>query len=217
MQDVMDPAATLDNLFREWWKIVLLAVIGGLIGLTISFFRPPAYQAEATFYASIDFTQINFENLVGENGGPVRFTQYDEDLALQIVERVLYAERGEALRFAQTLDPALDEETFWENAQIQRYLARWHLRYRHEDPEIAQAIVNYWAAIGMDALIQAQEAGRAEAFVFITQVDEAQLPQTPIYQNRSTLVLAGTAIGFFCGIIWVDFSDRFLKRKPAEI
>jgi hypothetical protein len=217
MQDVMDPAATFSNLFRGWWKIVLLAVIGGLVGLAVSFLRPPIYQAEATFYASIDFTQINYENMVGEYGDPLIFTQYDEDLALQIVERVLYAERQDALRFAQTLDPTLDGETFWDNAQIQRYLARWHLGYRHEDPEIAQAIVNYWASLAMDALVEAQESGRAESFVIIHQVEEANLPQTPIYQNRSTLTLAGTAIGFLCGVIWVDFSDRFLKRTPAEM
>lgn len=216
MQDMMDPAATFTRLLQGWWKIVLLAVLGGLIGLAVSFLTPPAYQAEATFYASIDFTQINFENMVGEYGDPLIFTQYDEDLALQIVERVLYAERQEALRFAQMLDASLDGQTFREDMQIQRYLARWHLRYRHEDPEIAQAIVNHWASIGMAALEDAQESGRAESFVIITQVEEADLPQRPIYRNRSVLILASAAVGFLGGIIWVDFSSRYLGRKAVE-
>ncbi len=216
MQAVMDPAVTFDNLFKGWWKIVLLAVVGGLLGLAASFVLPPKYQAEATFYASIDFTQINFENMVGEYGDPLIFTQYDEDLALQVVERVLRAERHAALQFAQTLDPALDADAFWDDMQIQRYLARWHLRFRHEDPQIAQAIVNHWASIGMEALETAQADGRAESFVIVSLVEEASLPQEPIYHNRSTLVLAGLAVGFLCGVILVDFSARYRGRKAAE-
>jgi hypothetical protein len=216
MQDVMVPVITFNRLLTGWWKIVVLAVLGGLIGLAVSAIIPPMYQAEATFHASIDFTQINFDNMVGEYGDPLVFTQYDEDLALQVVERVLLAERQEALNFAKTLDPDLDGQTFWENKQIQRYLGRWHLRYRHHDPAIAQAIVNYWAEIGMQALEEAQETGRAESFVIIDMVSEADLPQTPIYRNRTSLVLAGTLVGFVCGIILVDFSGRYLNQKGRE-
>jgi uncharacterized protein involved in exopolysaccharide biosynthesis len=216
MQNVMDPAVTFKNLFSGWWKIAVLAIIGGFIGLAVSFILPPTYQAEATFHASIDFTQINFENLVGEGGHPLIFTQYDEDLALQVVERILLSVRSNALSFAKTLDPELDGKTFWDNMQIQRYLARWQLRYRHEDPQIAQAIVNNWASIGMEALLNAQETGRAESFVIVSLVSEAELPQMPTYQNRSILVLAGTMVGFLSGIILVDFKARYLDRRKLE-
>jgi hypothetical protein len=216
MQNVMDPAKTFKNLFSGWWKIAVLAVIGGFIGLGVSFILPPTYQAEATFHASIDFTQINFENLSGEFGQPLIFTQYDEDLALQVVERVLLSVRSDALRFAKTLDPDLDGKTFWDNMQIQRYLGRWQLRYRHKDPQIAQSIVNYWASIGIEALTDAQETGQAESFLIISLVSEADLPQTPTYHNRSILVLAGTLVGFLSGIILVDFSARYLVKRGLE-
>jgi len=217
MQDVMVPVITFNRLLTGWWKIVLLAVLGGLLGLVVSFLIPPTYQAEATFHASLDFTQINYENMVGEYGYPLIFTQYDEDLALQVVERVLYAKRQEALKFAQTLDPTLDGQTFLEDMQIQRYLGRWHLRYRHQDPEIAQAIVNHWAVIGKQALEEAQESGQAESFVIIDLVEEAALPQEPIYRTRASLVLAGTFAGLICGIILVDFYGRYLDRKNREV
>jgi len=216
MQDVMVPLITFNRLLTGWWKIVLMAVVGGLLGLTVSAIIPPTYQAEATFHASIDFTEINFDNMVGEYGYPLIFTQFDEDLALQVVERVLLAERQEALAFALTLDPSLDGKTFWDNMQIQRYLARWHLRYRHRDPEIAQAIVNYWADIGMQALEEAQETGRAESFVIISQVSDADLPLTPLYHHRPTLILAGTMAGLIAGVILVDFSGRYGHRKGEE-
>lgn len=216
MQDEMDPVITFNNLLRGWWKIVLLAVIGGVVGWVVSFLMPPTYQAEATFHASLDFTQINFENMVGEYGHPLIFTQFDEDIALQVVERVLLAERQAALQYARTLDPTLDGKTFWDNMQIQRYLGRWQLRYRHEDPEIAQAIVNYWASIGMDALLEAQASGRAETFVIISQVSDADLPQTPMYRNRPVLILAGMIVGLLSGIILVDLKSRYFDHQVVE-
>ncbi len=216
MRDAFDPVAAFNHLLRRWWKIVMFASIGGLLGLGFTFIQPPVYQAEATFHASIDFTEINFEGLVGEYGHPVVFTQYDEDLALQVVERVLLAKRPDAQAFARTLDPSIDYHSFMRNKQIQRYLARWHLRYRHKDPAIAQAIVNYWSDIGMEALREAQASGDAESFVYISQVTEATLPQSATYYNRNTLVLAGTLIGFLVGILWVDFRGRYFNHLVKE-
>lgn len=216
MQDVLDPIITFKRLLTAWWKIVLIATLGGLIGLLVSLIRPPKFQAEATIHASIDFTQINFENLVGQYDTPVIFTQYDEDLALQVVERVLLSTWKQAYQFANTLDNNLNQETFWEDQQIQRFLGRWQLRYRHQDPEIAQAIVNYWTDVGVQALREAQESGKAESFVIIDLVSEAELPVKPIYHSRASLIIAGMLVGLAGGIILVDFSGRYLTHKNKE-
>lgn len=212
MQNGLNPLASFEQLSRSWWKLVALAILGGLIGLLFSYLTPPKYQAEATIHASIDFTDINFENMVGEYGHPLVFTQYDEDLALQVVERVLLTKLDEAYEYARLLDPMLIKSTFRQDMQIRRYLARWHLRYRHQDPLIAQSIVNYWAEIGMEALEEAQVSGTAESFVMIDFVSLADLPHEPIYHQRNTLVLAGSAAGLFIGIVWVDFYSRYIKK-----
>jgi len=146
----------------------------------------------------------------------VIFTQYDEDLALQVIERVLLSTLEEASMFAQSLDSELDQHTFLEDKQIQRYLGRWQLRYRHRKPEIAQAIVNYWIEIGMQSLAEAQEAGKAESFVIIDLVSMADLPEKPIYHTRPSLTLAGTLVGFVIGIILVDFKTNFLKQGDGK-
>ncbi len=213
MRDTIDPVKSFNHLIQNWWKLVLFAIIGGLLGLAVSYIKPAKYQAEALFHASIDFTEVNFENLVNETGDPVRFTQYDEDIALQVVQRMLLAKLNDAFRYARTLDPELDGPTFQRDKQIQRLHAQWALRYRHENPQIAQAIVNYWADIGLEALREAQASGRAEPFVIVDLVYEADLPQSPIYHHRNTLLLSGTVIGLLCGIIWVDFGNRFLNRR----
>lgn len=216
MRDGFDPVNTFEKLMAGWWKIVIVAILGGLVGLVFSFVKPPAYQAEAIFHASIDFTEINFENLVVENGAPARFTQFDEDLALQVVQRILLSEMNAAYQYALTLDPDLDLETFERDKQIMRYHAQWRLRYRHKDPKTAQAIVNFWADEGLQALQKAQETDRAETFVIVDLVSRAGLPQSPLYANRNTLVTAGTVFGLVIGILLVDFRGRYFDRVKAE-
>jgi len=216
MRDVLDPVKTFNNFVRNWWKTVISVVIGGLLGFAISYILPPTYEAEAIFSASIDFTQINFDNLVGNYGEPVVWTQYEEDLALQVVERMLLKQFNPALRFARTLDPTLEVSEFRNSKQIERYLSMWYLRYRHTDPEIAQAIVNFWAEKGYEALVSAKEAGHAESFVIVDLVSKAEKPQTPLYQHRGTLILAGTLIGFLAGVVWVDFRYRYLSKREKE-
>jgi len=216
MLDILDPLESFNHLLKHWWKLVMFAILGGLVGLAISFIQPSTYQSEATFHASIDFTEINYENMVGEYGDPLIWTQYEEDLALQAVERVLLNRLDNAYEYAKTLDPSLAKQTFKDNQQIQRYLAKWFLRYRHENPATAQAIVNYWAEDGLQAFYAAQEAGRVESFVIVDLTSTADLPQTPIYHHRNTLVLAGTAAGFLFGILLVDFKERFLGLRKKE-
>lgn len=213
MRDEFDPVKTFNHLIMGWWKIVVAAILGGLLGLAVSFVLPPIYQAEAIFHTGLDFTEINFENLVDENNEPLKFTQYDEDLALQVIQRVLLAELPAAYDYARSLDPSIDFPTFQKDQQIQRYHALWYLRYRHRDPQVAQAIVNYWADRANTTLQDAQAAEQAEPFVIVEQVTEAGLPQTPLYQNRNTLVLAGTVIGFLVGVLAVDFKARHLSRQ----
>ncbi|MDY6872656.1 MAG: hypothetical protein SVR81_01640 [Chloroflexota bacterium] len=217
MSGELDPLQSLKNLLRNWWKIILIAYVGALAGLVASYLMPVKYQAGAVFSASIDFTQINFENLLGEQEQPLTFTQYDEDLALQVVNRFLLQEQSAALAYAQTLDPSIDLATFRRDNQIQRYHAEWYLRYRHTDPEIAQKIVNYWAMNAFEALQTAQANGKAESFVIVDLVAEAPLPQEPLYQNRGTLVLSGALIGIILGVLVVDGRIRFGKRTTKEV
>ncbi len=217
MSDELDPIQTIKNLFRNWWKIVLIAYAMAMVGLVASYLLPAEYQAGAVFSASIDFAQINFENLLGEKEQPLTFTQYDEDLALQVVQRYLNQEEAAALAYAQTLDPSIDLATFRRDSQIQRYHAEWYLRYRHTNPEIAQKIVNYWARNAFEALQVAQANGQAERFVIVDLVAEAPLPQEPLYRSRGTLVLSGALIGLVLGVLVVDGRIRFGKRTAEEV
>lgn len=204
---------SINNLLNHWWKIALLAILFGLVGLAFSYIQPPKYEAEAIFSASIDYRDINFENLVDETGQPLEFSQYDVDLALSAVQRALIALKANALQHAQTLDPSINAERFGENHLIERLHDRWSLRYRHEDPGVAQSIVNFWAELAMTRIEAEQAAETIEPYVIVNLIQKAELPQEPTYQNRSTLMLAGITIGFVTGIIVFDFKYRYLLKK----
>jgi len=200
---------TINHLMHNWWKITLFGVVFGLLGLLFSFSTPPKYEAEAIFSATIDYSQINFENLKTENDEALWFTQYDYDLALSVIQRALMRTRKTAIQYGQTLDPTLNSPTFVKNAFIERQHDRWYLRYRHEDPAIAQSIVNHWAELGEAKLIEDRAANKVEPFVLADLIAPAYLPDRPIYQNRANLVLSGTLIGLCIGILLVDFKYRF--------
>lgn len=208
MPDRVDSDHQHQNTQKSWWKIALFAILGGLIGLGASFLQTPLYQAEAIFSATIDFTQVNAQTLADEDGGVIQFTQYDEDMALLVVQNTLLAQMDEVYAYAKTLDPTLDREEFEANKQIRRYHGLWYLRVLHQDPEIAQAIANTWAEKGDQALTYAQAKGFAAPFVRADLVSKAALPEEPLFRHRNTLMVAGMLLGLIVGVLWVDRSAR---------
>ena len=212
--DAFNLIDTINHLLQNWWKITLYMIIFGVLGLAFSLIRPPKYEAEAIFSSTVDYSQLNFDNLVDEGNQPYELTQYDLDLALSAVQRILMQVSNKAIAHAKTLDPTLDGGTFKQNMRIERLHDRWYLRYRHEDPLIAQSIVNHWAALGAAQLAEEQASGKVETFILASLISEADLPNQPIYQNRNTLVLAGSLVGFGIGVLQVDMKDRYFSSTP---
>lgn len=199
---------SITNLLNNWWKITLFAMIFGLLGLGLSYIQAPKYEAEAIFSATIDYRDINFENLVDERQQPLEFTQYEVDLALSAVQRSLLKTQDEALVYAQTLDQTLTADQFESDSLIERMHDRWYLRFRHEDPEVARKVVNTWVDLSLEQLAQDQADELVEPYVINDLIAEAELPSKPDYQNRNYLILAGIVIGFVVGVWVVDFNTQ---------
>ena len=108
MPETFTPYDAVKNLLNHWWKITIFTIIFGLLGLGFTFIQPPKYQAEAIFSATIDYRDINFDDLYEEDGDPLTFSQYDVDLALSAVQRILLDVRNRVIDYAKTLDPDLD-------------------------------------------------------------------------------------------------------------
>ena len=202
-----------NNIFKNWWKISLLAVLFGMFAFAYSTINRPKYEVEAIFFARVDQSEINFTNLVDMVDSPTTFTQYDLDLALNVVEKIILQVRQEALNHAKTLDSNLNIELFKRNTFVERLQGEWFLRYRHEDPAIAQAIVNHWTTLVMTQFKQDQESKVIEPFVRLELISTAERPDNPIYQNRRNLLIAGLTIGLATGIVLIDINDRFFRTK----
>ena len=172
-----EPLEHISRILTLWWVIVICAVLGGAAGLIIHQFKPPLYEAQAVFMASIDFTKIDFSrSLLPSN--PYQFSQYDEDISLALVEASLRHVEPQVVTFAQNNNLAMDVGAIEDMSTIERKHAFWYLRFRSSDPAIAQKVVNYWAQTGL-ADLKTKKAQKtthlAKVIVIITAMPQIYL------------------------------------------
>jgi uncharacterized protein involved in exopolysaccharide biosynthesis len=87
------------------------------------------------------------------------------------------------------------------NSTIERKHDIWELRYRSQDPSVAQSIVNTWAKLGYQAMLSWQASGKIPDYVIFQPPTLAVIPQKPVLYGRNNLMLAGILIGFIAGIV----------------
>jgi uncharacterized protein involved in exopolysaccharide biosynthesis len=216
MSDTFDLHETLSQWLKNWWKIAILCVIFGLLGLGASFILKPKYEAEVVFNTAINQGQLDFANMIDQFNDPLTLSQYDVDLILDSVYRSLLQVKQSAFDYTKSLDPDLDRFDFEENVLIERHHYNWYLRFRHPDPEIAQSVVNTWAKSGLAQFEELQASGRIAPYLSVEIKSLAELPTKPIYQNRLNLTVAGAVIGLALGFLVIDITGRYLHMKSTE-
>jgi uncharacterized protein involved in exopolysaccharide biosynthesis len=191
------------RILKYWWIVALFIIIGGAVGYVIHLLQPPVYEATAVFHVTIDFSKV----------GDIQLSQYDEDLALSVVEQIVYY-NNEIHDLIQQ-EPAFQEAELdffaWvKNITLERRHAFWRISYKHMDPYVAQALVNRWAELGYEAMSSRQEAGEVASYVVFSPPALAELPQEPAMYGRNQMIVAGSLIGFIIGIL---FTDWYAYRK----
>lgn len=141
------PKDSLDNALRYWWVIILMTILGGLVGWFVHQLRPPLYEAKATFFISIDFSQT------GE------LTQFEEDHAVSVLTWIVYYDEviDEVIDTAEAQGIQTNRQQLEMASTLERKQARWTLYYRDKDPQTASALANIWAEVAMDFLQQAHQ------------------------------------------------------------
>jgi hypothetical protein len=196
------PILHFNLIVRIWWVVVLATFIGGVFGTLVYRIRSPLYEATATFYVTIDYDKVA--------GGPL--SQYDEDLALSIMQQVLYYSPEVQAEIAQS--PAfkaagLTDESWSDSIILEREHAFWKIRVRNHSPEAAEALVNLWAELGYQNLVSLKEQGKIPDYIVLEPPVLADLPQKPTAYGLNQLILAGSLIGFVIGVL---LSDGLAKR-----
>jgi len=201
------------RLTRFWWVVVLCALIGGGAGLIIHTFKPPIYEAQAVFMASIDFNKIDFTHTANESTPvPYQFSQYDEDISMALIEASLRQVVPQVVVFAQQNGISGDATSLLAQTTIERNHAFWKIRYRNADPALAQKVVNYWAEQGFSDLKAKRSAGQLPPYVLFDLIQLADVPAAPAYFSTNSFALAGTVIGLVAGLLAINLPFFRMKK-----
>jgi uncharacterized protein involved in exopolysaccharide biosynthesis len=191
------PHEYFSRLINFWWLVLLATFIGGALGFVFFHLHPPVYEATATYFVTLDLNR--FPTL----GVREDLIQYNEDMALGTTEGALSSTEvlNNVILQVKNMGQSLTVNDLLKNSTIERKHDIWELRYRSQDPSVAQSIVNTWAQLGYQAMLSWQATGKAPDYVIFQSPTLALIPQQPVLYGRNNLILAGALIGFIAGII----------------
>ena len=169
-QQARSPAQLYSALLSNWPRVFVLAVLGGLLGLSASWVSPARYLATARISVGIDDSRARFQ---------------DED-----VERHILARVQDLLRSDETLERALDSSVlageaapslagFREQIRLTRIEAEWSLAVTDPSPDRAAELANAWAAASLGLLEESQRQAWKLAELQALFFQFACRPQSP--------------------------------------
>jgi uncharacterized protein involved in exopolysaccharide biosynthesis len=202
------PFEYFNKIIGFWWLVALATFIGGIIGFIFLQYQPPIYEATATYIVTIDLNRFPFQDVRED------MVQYNEDMAVNTTQDALLSQEVLDLVIIKMkeLGISLSPNDLIINSTIERKQEVWELRYRSEDPQQAQEIVDTWASLGYDAMLSWQESGKAPNYVSFNPPTIEEVPIQPVVYDRNKVILAGALIGFIVGIISASLISRPTKK-----
>jgi uncharacterized protein involved in exopolysaccharide biosynthesis len=203
------PHEYFSRIMAYWWVVLLATILGGTLGFVFFHLHPPIYEATATYFVTLDL------NRFPTFGSREDLIQYNEDMALNTTEGALFSTEviNNVIIQLKDMGISLTAKDLLQNSTIERKQDIWELRYRNQDPSVAQAIVNTWAQKGYQAMLSWQTSGKAPDYVVFQSPTQAFLPNQPILYGRNNLILAGALLGFIAGIIISTLLGRTSKKS----
>jgi uncharacterized protein involved in exopolysaccharide biosynthesis len=205
------PHEYFSRVINFWWLVLLATFAGGTLGIIFFHLHPPVYEATATYFVTLDLNR--FPTL----GTREDLIQYNEDMALNTTEGALFSTEvlNDVTIQAKNIGQSLSVNDLLNNSTIERKHDIWELRYRSQDPSVAQTIVNIWAKLGYQAMLSWQASGKAPGYVIFQPPSLALIPQQPVLYGRNNLMLAGALLGFIAGII-ISTVLNPAPKKPLQ-
>ncbi len=226
-EDQFAPLGALQTAIHFWWFVFVLLLAGGGVGWLVNRAQPPQYEAVASISVDIDYVST----------GPL--TQYEEDLALNGVYRVMMSND-----ILQKVVDRLATEGIQTSvvqlkalAVLERRINVWNLRVRNTDPRMAEQVANVWAGQGYATLLEAYQhalqADRLNHYLLslenclsqtaASEPSSAQCSQARYAQIQADLREAGTALynerlasrGLFAGLTIGPFDRAALPDSPV--
>jgi len=153
------PRESLEGVFRRWWIIVLMTVLGGIAGWAMHFFRPPLYEATAVMTGTMDFQKR-------------ALTQNEQDYAFYAAEAIATSSEVEnqIVAEAQIRGLSITINQLQQQMFLERKQSVWEFHIRNRDPKIASELANLWVEKVYEAL-NAALAHSIQADQLQTQID----------------------------------------------
>jgi uncharacterized protein involved in exopolysaccharide biosynthesis len=145
------PRQSIENIFRHWYLMPLLSLLGAAVGWGINQFKPPLYEAKAIFTVNINYNQPDILDKIDND-------HYAED---QMVVAVM-----SGMQSSDVLNKVVEEATFLgvspsdlvigKRLTVERKTSEVELIVRYKDPEIAARLANSWAEHSLEYLKEGQ-------------------------------------------------------------
>lgn len=137
---------------QRWWWLTLFIVVGGFLGLLLSVFLQPGYQATASLGIGIDYGRTH--PLDRETERQALLHVQELLLSDEVMESALAHTNGEMREQLNLNAP----EDLRDQIRLDRFEGRWDLSVFLADPEGAAVLANAWSQASADAIGDALEA-----------------------------------------------------------
>ncbi|HNT23073.1 MAG TPA: Wzz/FepE/Etk N-terminal domain-containing protein [Anaerolineales bacterium] len=201
------PLEHFRRLASRWWVIVVAILLGALAGFIFHYLTPPQYEAVAIYLVQTDLEKMPILDIPRD-----QFVRV-QDMAVSTTEAVIESPILLELVTAEAARQGIqvDAVSLIKNSTVERRLTFWYLRYRHADPQIAQATVEIWAAMAHESMLSLQASGNIAGYVMFGAPEFQPTPTEPVLYQRNHLMLAGMLAGAVVGIF---LADVFPFRRP---
>ena len=140
---------------KDSWKILVIgAILGGVVGLGVSSFLRPDYEATAVYSFSFDYARTGL------------MTDIEEDQAMEMAGDIIKSTDVHKIVTVRAGELGIDisDEDIRIDLVAERRFSQWLLKVRRSDPNEAALLANIWGEAARTALQNAQEASwRADA------------------------------------------------------
>jgi len=207
------PYEYFNRVIGLWWLVALTTFIGGIFGYIFFHLHPPLYEATATYIVTIDLNRFPIQGVRED------LIQYNEDMALNTTQNALLSleVRDQVIAQLNSKGIPITNTDLINNNTIERKQDVWELRYRSENPQQAQEIVDTWSKIGYQAMLSWQESGKAPDYITYNSPTVSVTPYEPVLYDRNKIILAGALIGFIVGVIATSLISRPPKKSIQEL
>lgn len=135
------------RVLSRWAWIVALAILGGLLGLAVTWLRPPEYEAVASLDIGIDYGR---SQPLSDEATREAFLRVQD---LLLADDTL---RAAAASLPPDMTGTVTPDNLRSDIRLERFDPKWDMQAFSTSPDQAAAIANAWAESALSALQVAQ-------------------------------------------------------------